>query len=74
MKYFLPSKGRNKTQVASNLQDVVLNPFKTLSYHLLLVNGTNWILKLEISILGLLKIISMTFMIHLVSNFFTDYD
>ena len=65
MKYFLPSKGRNKTQVASNLQDVVLNPFKTLSYHLLLVNGTNWILKLEIS---------MTFMIHLVSNFFTDYD
>ena len=69
-----PPQRSQKTQVPSNLQDVVMNPFKILSYHLLLVKGTNWILKLQISTLGLLKIVSMTFMIDLVSNFFTDYD
>ena len=49
MKYSLPSKGSKVTQGVSNLQNVVLNSLKILSYHLPLVNGTNWILTLEMS-------------------------
>ena len=51
MKYFLPSKGCNVTQAASNHYDAVLNSFKILSYHLRLINGTNWILTFEMSTL-----------------------
>ena len=44
----LPTLQRSQlTQGASNLWNEVLNSFKIVSYHLLLMNGTNWILTLE---------------------------
>ena len=49
MKYLLPSKGCNVTQVPSNVLICRIELFQNSFYHFLLLKATNWILILEMS-------------------------
>ena len=49
MKYFLPQRSQRNLKCFKHLRCRTENSLKILSYQLLLVNGTSWILTLEIS-------------------------